>query len=141
MAISIYRVYPVSFDNEPVNPEEHLFSVIATESSAAYAVPPGHSLSQERIEMIIQMVKDSNIDLPTTPEGWASLALDNMNFVTAISVDASGYDNVEDAISDEADSAEASGYIRQDIQKLNKEARDSLGTPLGSLMDDVKEGA
>jgi hypothetical protein len=141
MAIAIYRVYPVSFDNEPVSPEEHLFSVISTESSAAYACPPGHGLNQERIEMIIQMVKDSNIDLPTTPEGWASLALDNMNFVTAISIDASEYDNVEDAISDEADSAEASGYIREDIQKLNKEARDSLGTPLGSLMDDVKEGA
>jgi hypothetical protein len=141
MAIAIYRVYPVSFDNEPVNPEEHLFSVISTESSAAYACPPGHSLNQERIEMIVQMLKEDNIDLPTTPEGWANLALDNMNFVTAISVDASEYDNVEDAISDETDSAEASGYIREDIQKLNKEARDSLGAPLDSLMDDVEEGA
>lgn len=130
MAIAIYRVYPIRFDNEPVNPEEHLFSVVATESSAAYAVPPGHGLGQERIEMIVQMLKDNNVDLPTTSEDWVSLALDNMNFVTAIQVDASEYNSVEDAISDESDSAEASAYLREDAEKLNKEAIDSLSKPV-----------
>ena len=80
--------------------------------------------------MIVQMFKDNNIDLPTTPADWASLALDNMNFVTAIQVDASEYNNVEDAISDESDSAEASTYLREDAEKLNKEAVDSLSKPV-----------
>jgi len=141
MKVSIYRVYPVRFDNDPVNPEEHLFSVIATESSAAYAVPPENDLNQERIEMIIQMFKDSDINIPTTPEGWVNLALDNMNYVTAISVDASKYENIKDAIFDESNAAEVAANIRKEQHKLNKEAMDSLGiSSLGSLMDDIEEG-
>jgi hypothetical protein len=130
MAISIYRVYPIRFDNEPINPEEHLFSVIATESSAAYAAPLEKGLSQERIEMIVQMLKDNNIDLPTSPEDWVSLALDNMNFVTAIPVDASEYENVEDAISDEIAEVQGAYYIREDEAKLNKDIIDSLNLEL-----------
>jgi len=126
MAISIYRVYPIRFDNEPINPEEHLFSVVATESSAAYAAPLEKGLGQERIEMIVRMLKDNDIDLPTSPEDWVSLALDNMNFVTAIPVDASEYENVEDAISDEIAEAEGAYYIREDEARINKEIIDSL---------------
>jgi hypothetical protein len=141
MKVSIYRVYPIRFDNEPPVPEEHLFSVVATESSAAYATGPEGGLGQERIEMIIQMFKDSDIDLPTTPDGWADLALDNMNYVTAVPADASEYDNVEDAISDESDSAEVAAHTREELHRLNKEAMASLGiSSLGSIMDDIKEG-
>lgn len=126
MAIAIYRCYPIRFDNESSEPEEHLFSVVTTEEGATYAAPFHKGLDQKRIDMIIDMCKESNIELPTTPEDWLGLALDNMTHVSAVAIDASEYDNVEDAISDEIAEAEGAYYIREDEAKLNKEAIDSL---------------
>ena len=122
MTIAIYRCYPIRFDNESSQPEEHLFSVVTTEESATYAAPFHKGLDQKRIDMIIDMCKQSDIELPTTPEGWVGLALDNMSHVTAVAIDASEYDNVEDAVSDEIAEAEGAYYIREDEEKLNKEA-------------------
>jgi len=130
MTIAIFRCYPARFDNDPVIPEEHMFSVVATDSSATYATTKDHGLTQDRIDMIVNMLKENNIELPSTPEDWASLALDNMNYVFAIPVDASEYENVEDAVSDEVDEVEAAFLMREEAARQNKEIKDFMSAPI-----------
>ena len=112
MAINVYRVYNV--DN--VFPEEsgHLFSIVTTETSAAYAVPQNPDITdfegfdEKRVELFLSREEKP----PTTPEEWALLASQNMSMLNVVPLTDSVYETLEEAIAEEGYSAEDAWYLR-----------------------------
>jgi hypothetical protein len=112
MAINVYRVYNV--DN--VFPEEsgHLFSIVTTETSAAYAVPQNPDITdfegfdEKRIELFLSREEKP----PTTPEEWALLASQNMSMLNVVPLTDAVYETLEEAIAEEGYSAEDAWYLR-----------------------------
>jgi hypothetical protein len=112
MAINVYRVYNV--DN--VFPEEsgHLFSIVTTETSAAYAVPQNPDITdfegfdEKRIELFLSREEKP----PTTPEEWALVASQNMSMLSVVPLTDAVYETLEEAIAEEGYSAEDAWYLR-----------------------------
>jgi hypothetical protein len=104
MTIEIYRGYVAPYDE----PENHQFSIIATESSARYAVPDiaveSLGLDDDRIAMILNSYKVQGIPTPTTPLEWARLASDNLSQIDVVlfePVEPYSDSEIEQAIEDE----------------------------------------
>ena len=112
MAINVYRVYNV--DN--VFPEDaaHLFSIVTTETSAAYAVPQNPDITdfegfdEKRIELFLSREEKP----PSTPEEWALLASQNMSMLDVVPLTDAVYETLEEAIAEEGYSAEDAWYLR-----------------------------
>jgi hypothetical protein len=112
MAINVYRVYNVN----NVFPEEsgHLFSIVTTETSAAYAVPQNPDITdfegfdEKRIELFLSREEKP----PTTPEEWALLASQNMSMLNVVPLTDAVYETLEEAIAEEGYSAEDAWYLR-----------------------------
>lgn len=112
MAINVYRVYNV--DN--VFPEDaaHLFSIVTTENSAAYAIPQNPDITdfegfdEKRIELFLSREEKP----PTTPEEWALVASQNMSMLNVVPLTDAVYETVEEAIAEEGYSAEDAWYFR-----------------------------
>ena len=112
MAINVYRVYNVN----NVFPEEsgHLFSIVTTEKSAAYAIPQNPDITDfegfddKRIEFFLSLEKQP----PTTPEEWALLASQNMSMLNVVPLTDAVYETLEEAIAEEGYSAEDAWYLR-----------------------------
>jgi hypothetical protein len=112
MAINVYRVYNV--DN--VFPEDaaHLFSIVTTETSAAYAIPQNPDITdfegfdEKRIELFLSREEKP----PSTPEEWALLASQNMSMLNVVPLTDAVYEVLEEAIAEEGYSAEDAWYLR-----------------------------
>jgi hypothetical protein len=112
MAINVYRVYNVN----NVFPEEsgHLFSIVTTENSAAYAIPQNPDITdfegfdEKRIELFLSREEKP----PTTPEEWALLASQNMSMLNVVPLTDAVYETLEEAIAEEGYSAEDAWYLR-----------------------------
>jgi hypothetical protein len=112
MAINVYRVYNV--DN--VFPEEsgHLFSIVTTETSAAYAIPQNPDITdfegfdEKRVELFLSREEKP----PTTPEEWALVASQNMSMLNVVPLTDAVYETLEEAIAEEGYSAEDAWYLR-----------------------------
>lgn len=112
MAINVYRVYNVN----NVFPEEsgHLFSIVTTENSAAYAIPQNPDITdfegfdEKRIELFLSREEKP----PTTPEEWALVASQNMSMLNVVPLTDAVYETVEEAIAEEGYSAEDAWYLR-----------------------------
>ena len=112
MAINVYRVYNVN----NVFPEEsgHLFSIVTTENSAAYAIPQNPEITDfegfddKRIEFFLSLEKQP----PTTPEEWALVASQNMSMLNVVPLTDAVYETLEEAIAEEGYSAEDAWYLR-----------------------------
>jgi hypothetical protein len=112
MAINVYRVYNV--DN--VFPEDaaHLFSIVTTETSAAYAIPQNPDITdfegfdEKRIELFLSREEKP----PSTPEEWALLASQNMSMLNVVPLTDAVYETLEEAIAEEGYSAEDAWYLR-----------------------------
>ena len=112
MAINVYRVYNVN----NVFPEEsgHLFSIVTTENSAAYAIPQNPKITEfegfdeKRVEFFLSREEKP----PTTPEEWALLASQNMSMLDVIPLTDAVYETLEEAIAEEGYSAEDAWYVR-----------------------------
>ena len=112
MAINVYRVYNVN----NVFPEEsgHLFSIVTTENSAAYAIPQNPDITdfegfdEKRIELFLSREEKP----PTTPEEWALVASQNMSMFNVVPLTDAVYETVEEAIAEEGYSAEDAWYLR-----------------------------
>jgi hypothetical protein len=112
MAINVYRVYNVN--NVFSEDAAHLFSIVTTENSAAYAVPQNpditefESFDEKRIEFFLSREEQP----PTTPEEWALLASQNMSMLDVVPLTDAVYENLEEAIAEEGYSAEDAWYFR-----------------------------
>jgi hypothetical protein len=112
MAINVYRVYNVN----NVFPEEsgHLFSIVTTENSAAYAIPQNPDITDfegfddKRVEYFLSLEKQA----PTTPEEWALVASQNMSMLNVVPLTDAVYETLEEAIAEEGYSAEDAWYLR-----------------------------
>ena len=112
MAINVYRVYNVN----NVFPEEsgHLFSIVTTENSAAYAIPQNPDMTdfegfdEKRIELFLSREEKP----PTTPEEWALVASQNMSMLNVVPLTDAVYETLEEAIAEEGYSAEDAWYLR-----------------------------
>lgn len=112
MAINVYRVYNVN----NVFPEEsgHLFSIVTTENSAAYAIPQNPDITdfegfdEKRIELFLSREEKP----PTTPEEWALVASQNMSMLSVVPLTDAVYETLEEAIAEEGYSAEDAWYLR-----------------------------
>ena len=112
MAINVYRVYNVN----NVFPEDaaHLFSIVTTENSAAYAIPQNPDITDfegfddKRIEFFLSLEKQP----PTTPEEWALVASQNMSMLNVVPLTDAVYETLEEAIAEEGYSAEDAWYLR-----------------------------
>lgn len=110
MAIKIWRVSLPGAGDEYF---DHMFSIVTTEDSVAYAVPevdgkPLYYYTQERIDGIVEGMKAEDIPLPTTNLEWAKIAtagLDRFNVVALDDAKNDDYATVEQAIAQEADTA------------------------------------
>ena len=112
MALNVYRVYYL--DNAFPEERAHLFSIVTTEDSAAYAVPLDEKIedfkdyNEDRIKEIVDNVDKK----PTTPEDWAYLVSKNMSHLDVIKVDDFDYETPEEAILQESYRAEDAWYFR-----------------------------
>jgi hypothetical protein len=93
MPANVYRLY----SGEVIDNNRYLFSIIASEYNAAYVVPALHSdsygdFNKGRLIQIISTTKE----LPETPDGWASLAKENISRASMFPVDQ--YDSMEEAL-------------------------------------------
>ena len=117
MTINVYRVYGV----RNVLPENaaHLFSIVTTENSAAYATPQDakitafESFDDKRIEFFLSIEEQP----PTTPLGWALVASQNMSKLDVIPIPDTTYETVEEAIAEEGYLAEDAWYYRSKSKK------------------------
>jgi hypothetical protein len=107
MAINVYRVYNV--DNVFPENAAHLFSIVTTENSAAYATPQNPDITdfegfdEKRIELFLSREEQP----PTTPEEWALLASQNMSMLNVVPLTDAVYETLEEAIAEEGYSAES----------------------------------
>jgi hypothetical protein len=113
MSANVYRLY----GGDVVDNNRYLFSIVASEDSAAYVVPALHlesygDYNKKRLEKIVATTEE----LPTTPDGWALLAKENIDRASMFSTDQ--YDSLEEAIAAEvnlsddlADEIKAKGDI------------------------------
>jgi len=112
MALNTYRVYYL--DDILSEEKGHLFSIITTENSGAYAVPADKNITDfedfndERVKELLDMVEEK----PTTPEDWALLLSRNMSQLDVIKVDDVDYETPEEAILSESYRAEDAWYFR-----------------------------
>jgi hypothetical protein len=112
MALNVYRVYNV--DNVLPEDAAHLFSIVTTENSAAYAIPSNPDITdfegfdEKRIEFLLSREENP----PTTPEEWALVASQNMSMLDVIPVSDVEYETVEEAILEEGYLAEDAWYFR-----------------------------
>ena len=112
MAINVYRVYNV--DNVFPENAAHLFSIVTTENSAAYATPQNPDITdfegfdEKRIELFLSREEQP----PTTPEEWALLASQNMSMLNVVPLTDAVYETLEEAIAEEGYSAEDAWYLR-----------------------------
>jgi hypothetical protein len=117
MTVEIYRGYVDPYDA----PEDHQFSIIATESGAKYAVPDAIAeflgLDDARIAMILNSYKIQGVPVPTTPLEWARLASDNMSQIDVVLFEPTepySDDEIDNAIEDEkTEATDALEYRRQ----------------------------
>jgi hypothetical protein len=111
MTIQVYRVYPI----DAVEDAEyaHLFSIVATEDEAHYAVPQIVGVEDfagyddDRIAQALAMATE----IPKTPLDWALVASTNMSMLDVKPVDAQ-YDSIEDALAEESSLAEDAWSLR-----------------------------
>jgi len=121
MTINVYRAY--SLDNPFPEEKAHLFSIVTTENSAAYAIPSSpeivdfEGLNDERIQMLLENT-DSK---PTTPLDWALLASQNMSQLDVIPVEDVDYETPEEAILSESNRAEDAWYFRNPEELVQEE--------------------
>jgi hypothetical protein len=113
MPANVYRLY----GGDVVDNNRYLFSIVASEDTAAYVVPALHlerygNYNKKRLQQIIETTEE----LPTTPQGWALLAKENIDRASMFSTDQ--YDNLEEALvaelnmsDDLADEIKAKGDI------------------------------
>jgi hypothetical protein len=112
MALNVYRVYYL--DNILSEEKGHLFSIVTTENSGAYAIPADKNITEfeqfndERVEEILTITGEK----PTTPEDWALLLSRNMSQLDVIKVDDVDYETPEEAILSESYRAEDAWYFR-----------------------------
>ncbi len=112
MALNTYRVYYL--DDVLSEERGHLFSIITTENSGAYAIPADKNITDfeqfndERVKELLTMVEEK----PTTPEDWALLLSTNMSRLNVRKVDDVDYETSEEAILSESYRAEDAWYFR-----------------------------
>lgn len=111
MAIKVYRVYHV--DNALPSNVGHLFSIIADNDKASYAVPADEKITdfaginQNRIDILAALEENK----PTTPEDWALVSSQNMSMLNVIPVDVE-YKTFEDAVEEESEKSTDAWYLR-----------------------------
>ena len=115
MVIKIFRAYVNS--GLPIKDGDHIFSIIASDTNVAFAAPQEvidrFGLTQERIEMAKNLYIGSDVELPSTPTDWATLASTNMSQISVIPFDVSEpYDTIEQAVIDETSDAQDALEIR-----------------------------
>ena len=116
MTIKIFRAYLNS--DLPIKDGDHRFSIIASDTDVAFAAPQEiidrFGLTQERIDMAINLYRSGNLELPVTPTDWAILASTNMSQISVIPFDVSEpYDTIEQAVIDETSDAQDALEIRE----------------------------
>jgi hypothetical protein len=121
MGIKVWRGYST---NRVYQSEEIVLSIIATDSDVIYISDPDSGFDDERIEMIVDIQKKLNISLPTTPDGWAELAMDNIGGITYTSDGEETSDEFyEEVVLDEiANFHEARERTAERDKKLQEEA-------------------
>lgn len=111
MAIKVYRVYHA--DNALPSNVGHLFSIIADNDRASYAVPADEKITdfaginQDRIDTFAALEKTK----PNSPDDWALVASQNMSMLDVIPSDVE-YKTFEDAIEEESEKATDAWYLR-----------------------------
>ena len=112
MALNTYRVY---YLNDILSEERgHLFSIVTTENSGAYAIPADKKITDfeqfndERVKELLTMIEEE----PTTPDDWALLLSTNMSQLNVKKVDDVDYETPEEAILSESYLAEDAWYFR-----------------------------
>lgn len=112
MALNTYRVY---YLNDILSEERgHLFSIVTTENSGAYATPADKKITDfeqfndERVKELLTMIEEE----PTTPDDWALLLSTNMSQLNVKKVDDVDYETPEEAILSESYLAEDAWYFR-----------------------------
>ena len=120
MVIKIFRAYVNS--GLPIKDGDHIFSIIASDTNVAFAAPQEvidrFGLTQERIEMAKNLYIGSDVELPSTPTDWATLASTNMSWISVIPFDASEpYQTIEQAVIDETSGAQGALEILENLLK------------------------
>lgn len=120
MALEVYRVYPAV----NVLPERaaHLFSIVTTENSAAYATPnladpklnEFVDFDEDRIKIALSMEEEGE---PKTALDWALMASQNMSAFSVVKVENIDYETVEEAITEESYLSEDAWYERNGTNK------------------------
>jgi hypothetical protein len=96
MAANVYRLY----GGDVIDNNRYLFSIVASEDTAAYVVPAVHlesygGYNNQRLRQIL----DNTQELPNTPDEWAALVKENIDRASMFSIDQ--YDTIEEAIKQE----------------------------------------
>lgn len=111
MTVNVYRVFKKN-STLPVN-IGHLFSVVASESKASYAIPKGDDIyefagfTQSRVDALLNPDEAK----PDTPEKWSELALLYLtNFDTFLIDDE--YETFEEAMEQESLEAKQAWHLR-----------------------------
>lgn len=85
MTVQVFRVYS---DMEGKN---YAFSILASAADAHYVVPEQmkemFDIDDTRIEAMIRDAYNTGTELPEDPTGWASLAMNNMTYMTMLPTD------------------------------------------------------
>lgn len=111
MAIKVYRAYHT--DNALPGNVGHLFSIVADNDRASYAIPNDgkitdfSGLNQNKIDTLASLEKQK----PTTPDDWALVASQNMSMIDIIPVE-TDYKTFDDAVDEESSKAIDAWYLR-----------------------------
>ena len=76
MTTRIYRAYP---DDEIFNGKNHYMSIVANDSGFSYASPVNSGFDDQRVEMLLGVLKDNDRKFPADVDGWIGLALYNIS--------------------------------------------------------------
>ena len=92
MTIKIYRAYP---DNGPIEGQNHVMSIVASDSDFAYASTEDSGFDDERKAMLLDILEYNKKELPKDVDGWVALAMHNITGLTY--VNATGDEKIDDA--------------------------------------------
>lgn len=122
--------------------QEIVMSIIATDSDVIYISDSNSGFDDERIEMIVEMLKNINMPLPKDPDGWAALAMHNIGGITYTSDGEETSDEFyEEVVLDEISNfeearertAERDNLIKEESFRLSK----ILNKELGRMKNDI----
>jgi len=115
MTIKIYRAYS---SDEKNNDENHIMSIVASDSDFGYAATEDSGFDDERKAMLIETLEYNKRELPKDADGWAALAMYNISGFSYVNV--TGEERIDDS-----DFLDALEYEIEAVKDA-KEYRDSM---------------